>query len=68
MTIVAANLPRAAALAKAVKHACHQKYPTVAGISDVVVLSIGRGPDFGDDPAKISQKSHDFGVSYNEPA
>lgn len=65
-TVVAATYPAMKAVLQAVKVACADKFPTVAGATEIVVHSDGAGPDFMDDAASLYIGSRDFRVSYNE--
>lgn len=66
VTCLAATVPEAKALRRAVKAACADKFPVVAGISDVVVLLDGAGPDGLDEMTMARAALQDFRVSYNE--
>lgn len=50
----------------AAKAACADTFPTVAGISEVSILSDGAGPDYMDEEAKFYLGSQDFLVTYNQ--
>lgn len=54
-------------LAKA-KSAADAKFPTVSGLSNVVVRTDGQGPYFMNDAASIHMKTQDFRVSYTRDA
>ncbi|CDO37146.1 DUF3168 domain-containing protein [Novosphingobium sp. KN65.2] len=65
-TVLAANYPSLLAVMDAVKKASADKFPTVSGISNVVVHTDGEGPDFMDETASIYLRTQDFRVSYTE--
>ena len=67
-TIRTANGAQRETIRKALRDACRDKRPTVAGITSVSVLLAGDGPDFMDDDASIFMGSVDLRVSWNEPA
>lgn len=66
VTVMAPDYPKQKAIIKAVKKAAADKFPTVNGISDVVVLTHSAGPDFMDMQATIYMQHQDFIVSFNE--
>jgi len=66
VTALAATVPEAIVLRKAIRHACGDARPTVAGITDVVVLTDGAGPDGIDEQTLARAAPQDFRVSYNE--
>lgn len=54
------------ALQRAVKTACADTFPTISGISNVVVHTDGQGPDFRDEANSIRMGTQDFRVSYTQ--
>lgn len=66
-TVAAESYEQLRGVMKAVKDAAADKVPTVAGLGQVVVHSLGAGPDFMDEAASIHLGSRDFRVWYNEP-
>jgi Protein of unknown function (DUF3168) len=66
VTVAAATYDAVGPALKAVQAACADQFPDVNGLSDVVVLGQGRGPDFMDNAASIYLGSRDFMISYNE--
>ncbi len=66
VTMAAADYPAVRALARAVKHACAARMPTVAGLGEVTVQTDGAGPDFFDEGAAICFRTQDFLVGFNE--
>lgn len=66
VTAHAKNYPSQKALLRAVRGAAADKFPTVAGISNVTVHTEGAGPDFKNEDAKIYLGSQDFLVTYTE--
>lgn len=50
----------------AAKSACADKFPVVAGVTEIVIHTDGAGPDFMDEAASIYLGSRDFKVSFNE--
>lgn len=65
-TVVAATYVAMKDVLKAVKAACADKMPTIAGASEIVVHSDGSGPEFMDEGASLYIGTRDFRVSYNE--
>lgn len=66
VTILAADYPELKEVTRLVKDAGADTFPTVDGISDVVVHTDGQGPDFMDENATIYAGTQDFRISYNE--
>lgn len=66
VTAVGATYATMKAALRAVKKACADKLPTVAGVAHIVVHTAGAGPDFMDEAATLHIGSRDFRVSYNE--
>jgi hypothetical protein len=67
-TVRAANGEQREQILGLIERAGSDKIGTIAGFANVAVLSAGGGPDFNDDAASIFMGSHDFLVSFNEPA
>lgn len=67
-TIIAKDYAQLQAVRRALKHAAADKRPIVDGISEVVVLLDGAGPEFMDDGASFYITTQDFRISFNEPA
>lgn len=68
VTVLAANYPSQKQVLAAIKAACADERPTVSGISNVVVITDGAGPDFMDDAATIYLGTQDFKVSFSQAA
>ena len=66
VTALATTYVELRATLAAAKAACADSFPTVAGISEVSILTDGAGPDFMDDEAKFYLGSQDFVVAYNQ--
>lgn len=66
VTGIARTYPALVELMQAVTAACADTFPTVTGLSRVVVHTDGGGPDFMDDQASLFMKTQDFRVSYTE--
>lgn len=64
VSVLAANYPSLKAVITAVRNAGRDKYPTVSGISNVVVHTDGQGPDFMNEEASIYMAEQDFKVSF----
>ena len=45
-----------------------QVIASASGVTNIAILSAGGGPDFDDESASIFMGSHDFYVSFNQPA
>jgi len=66
-TVMAKTYPEAEEIRRTIKNAADYQSPAVAGISEVVVLAEGAGPDFTEDEVSIPMQMQDFMVSFNEP-
>ena len=66
VTGMARTYPDLVELMQAVTAACADQFPTVSGLTRVVVHTDGAGPDFMDDQASLFMKTQDFRVSYSE--
>jgi len=66
VTSFASTYPALKQLQAAVKAACADTMPNVAGISNVVVHTDSQGPDFRDEGNSIRMGSQDFRVSYTQ--
>lgn len=67
VTALAETYDELPALLKAVRKACSHKFPTVDGISRVVVLPRAEDGLFVDEDSSIPMKPQDFIVTYSEP-
>lgn len=64
VTTFAATYPALKSLQEAVKSACADKFPTIAGISNVVVHTQNQGPDFRDEENSVRMGTQDFRVTF----
>jgi hypothetical protein len=62
----ARNYPELRALMKAIKNACADQRPTVTGLTNVVVLTDGTGPQGISAVTNARTQTQDFKVTYNE--
>jgi len=65
-TVMASTYPQAEEIRRTIKNAADYQTPGVNGISEVVVLAEGVGPDFTADEVSIPMQMQDFLVSFNE--
>lgn len=68
VTVYAQTYRQAKQIIAQVRTTCAHQFPTVAGVSDVVVLTDGQGPDMMVEEPSVHIQTQDFSVSYNEPA
>lgn len=66
ITTLAATYPALKSLQEAVKTACADKFPAVAGISNVTVHTQNQGPDFRDEENSVRMGTQDFRVTYTQ--
>ena len=67
VTVLAANYRDKRTVLQLVKRACADRQGSYAGVTEVVVLTNGAGPDFMSTDATIWMGAQDFAVSFNEP-
>lgn len=68
VTVRAASYAERKSIMRWVKSTCHGQRGDFGQLTQASVLSAGGGPDFNDETASIYMGSHDFSVSFNEPA
>lgn len=66
--VIGSDYAQAHDLIKAVKRACADKFPAIAGLQNVNVLSVSGGPEGYHPVIGAPQRTHDFLVGYEEPA
>lgn len=66
ITVLAATYPSLVEVLAAAKSACDAKFPTVSGLSNVVVRTDGQGPYFTDEASSIHMRTQDYRVSYTQ--